>query len=87
MVSSKQLRGQDKREIGGGKSPEGWTCSVFLQVPTEDKDSFAVVCNGELLGKVDVPCPDGIEVLSVSAPCEDDINFETITDLIGGKGR
>lgn len=62
-------------------------CSVFLQVPTQDEDSFTVICNGELLGKVDVPCPDSIKVLGVPALCEYDINFETITNLIREKGR
>ena len=58
-------------------------CSVFLQVPTQDEDSFTVVRNGEFLGKVNVPCLDGIEVLGVPALCKNDINFEAITNLNG----
>ena len=60
-------------------------CSVLLQVPAQDEDSFTVVGNGELLGKVDVPCLDSLEVLNVPVLCEHDINFETITNLITEK--
>ena len=58
-------------------------CSVFLQVPTQYEDSFTVICNGEFLGKVNVPCPNGVKVLSVPALCKHNIDFETITNLIG----
>ena len=58
-------------------------CSVFLQVPTQDEDSFTVVCGGEFLSKLTAPCPDSIKVLKIPVLCKHDINFESITDLIG----
>jgi len=61
-------------------------CSVLLQVPTQDKDSFSVVCNGKLLDEMNVSCSDSVKVLKVPALCENDINLETITDLIRERG-
>ena len=58
-------------------------CSVFLQIPTQDEHSFTLGCNGDFLGKVDVPCPDSVEVLDVPALCKHDINLEAITNLNG----
>jgi len=31
---------------------------------------------------VNVPCPDGVEVLGVPTLCKDNIDFETIANLI-----
>lgn len=58
-------------------------CSVLLQVPTQDKDTFTVFCNGDFLGKMNVPCPDGLKVLKIPALGKHDINFESVADLIG----
>jgi len=56
-------------------------CSVFLQVSTQDEDSFTVVRNGEFLGEVNVPRSDGVEILGISALCEHDIDFKAIANL------
>lgn len=60
-------------------------CSIFLQVPTYDEDTFPIVRSGEFLGQMNVPCLDGLKVLKVPALGEYDINLESITDLIGEK--
>ena len=62
-------------------------CLIFLQVPTQNEDSFAVFGDGEFLGQMSVPCPDSLEILEVPVLCEYDIDFETITNLIGGRVR
>jgi hypothetical protein len=58
--------------------------SIFLQVPTQNEDPFTVVCNGNFLCKVDIPCPNGFKVLKVPIPGENDVDFETVTDLAKG---
>jgi len=55
--------------------------SIFLQVPTQNEDPFTVVCNGNFLCKVDIPCPNGFKVLKVPVPGENDVDFETVTDF------
>lgn len=56
-------------------------CSIFLQVSTQNEDPFTVVCNGNLLSDLVIPFLDGFEVLKVSVLGDNDVNFETITDL------
>lgn len=59
---------------------------IFLQVPTQNEDPFAVVCDSDFLRKVDVLFPNGFKVLKVPVPGENDVDFETITDLVKGGG-
>ena len=64
-----------------------WCGSIFLQVPTQNEDSFTVVCNGDFLRKVDVSRSNGFEVLKVPVPGENDVDFKTIADLVKSGGR
>jgi hypothetical protein len=57
---------------------EAWRFGVrliFLQVPTQNEDPFTVVCNGDFLCKVGVPCPNGFKVFKVPILGENDIDF------------
>lgn len=58
-------------------------CSIFLQVPTEDENSFTLICTSDFLNQMSIPSPDSLKVLKVPALREYDINLESITDLIG----
>ena len=61
--------------------------SIFLQVPTQNEDPFAIVCNGDFLSKMDVPCPNGFKVLKVSVPGQNNIDFKTVTNLTKGEEK
>lgn len=58
--------------------------SVFFQVPTQNEDPFTVVCNSNFLCKLGVPCQNGFEVLKITIPGQNDVDFETIADLTKG---
>lgn len=58
--------------------------SIFLQVPTQNENPFTVFCDGDFLCKVDVPCLNGFKVLNVPVPGENNVDFETVTDLVNG---
>lgn len=62
----------------------GFERSVFLQVPSQNEDPFTVVCNGDFLCEVGIPCPNGLKVFKVLALGENDIDFEAIADLVEG---
>ena len=59
--------------------------SIFLQVSTQNKDPFALVCNGDFLRQVNVPCPDGFEILKVPVLGQNNVDFKTISDLANGE--